>query len=39
MHFEKLAEEPIDFEFTSDKVVVSKEELEKMLEQYEYFRK
>jgi len=38
MHSEKLAEEPIDFEFTSDKVVVSKEELEKMLEQYDYFR-
>lgn len=38
MHYEKLAEEPIDFEFTSDKVVVSKEELEKMLEQYDYFR-
>lgn len=39
MHSEKLAEESIDFEFTSDKVVVSKEELQKMLEQYDYFRK
>ena len=39
MHSEKLAKEPIDFEFTSDRVVVSKEELEKMLEQYDYFKK
>lgn len=39
MHSEKLAEESIDFEFTSDKVVVGKEELEKMLEQYDYFKK
>jgi len=39
MHSEKLAEVPIDFEFTSDRVVVSKEELEKMLEQYDYFKK
>lgn len=38
MHSEKLAEVPIDFEFTSNRVVVSKEELEKMLEQYEYFK-
>lgn len=38
MHYEKIADNPIDFEFTSDKVVVSKEELEKMLEQYEYFK-
>ena len=38
MHSEKLAQEPIDFEFTSDRVVVSKKELEKMLEQYDYFR-
>ena len=38
MHSEKIAEEPIDFEFTSDKVVVSKEELRQILEQYEYFR-
>ena len=38
MHSEKLAKEPIDFEFTSDRVVVSKKELEKMLEQYDYFR-
>ena len=38
MHSEKLAKEPIDFEFTSDRVVVSKKELEKILEQYDYFR-
>lgn len=38
MHYEKLAVDPIDFEFTSDKVVVSKEELQKMLQQYEYFK-
>jgi len=38
MHSEKLAEVPIDFEFTSDRVVVSKEELEKMLENHGYFK-
>jgi UDP-glucose 4-epimerase len=38
MHYEKLAKEPIDFEFTSDKVVVSKDELKQILEGYDYFR-
>ena len=38
MHYEKLAKEPIDFEFTSDNVVVSKDELKQMLEGYDYFR-
>jgi len=38
MHSEKLAKDPIDFEFTSDRAVVSKEELEKMLEDYNYFK-
>ena len=38
MHYEDLAQDPIDFEFTSDSVSVSKEELEKLLESYDYFR-
>lgn len=38
MHYEKLANKPIDFEFTSDKTVVSKDELKQMLEGYDYFR-
>jgi len=38
MHYEKLAKEPIDFEFTSDNVVVSKDELKQILEGYDYFR-
>tara|TARA_B100000900_G_C20562548_1_gene709557 strand:- start:743 stop:1672 length:930 start_codon:yes stop_codon:yes gene_type:complete len=38
MHYEKLAENPIDFEFTSDKTVVSKDELEIILEKHEYFK-
>ena len=38
MHYEKLAENSIDFEFTSDKTVVSKEELESILEGYNYFK-
>ena len=38
MHYEKLAEHAIDFEFTSDKTVVSKEELVATLEKYKYFR-
>lgn len=38
MHYEKLAKNPIDFEFTSDKTVVSKEELIQILEKYEYFK-
>ena len=38
MHYENLAHNPIDFEFTSDNVAVSKKELEKILESYDYFR-
>jgi UDP-glucose 4-epimerase len=38
MHYEKISTSPVDYEFTSDKVVVSKHELEKMLEGYGYFR-
>lgn len=38
MHYERLAENAISFEFTSDKVVVSKEELEQILEKYDYFK-
>lgn len=38
MHYERLAENAISFEFTSDKVVVSKEELKQILEKYDYFK-
>ena len=38
MHYEKLAENPIDFEFISDKVIVSKKELENILKSYNYFK-
>jgi len=38
MHYEKLASNPIDYEFTSDKVVVSKEKLNTILQQYNYFK-
>lgn len=38
MHYENLAKNPIDFEFTSDKTVVSKNELEDILETYNYFK-
>lgn len=38
MHYKKLAKNPIDFEFTSDKTVVNKEELENILESYNYFK-
>lgn len=38
MHYKDLAEEAIDFEFTSDKTVVSKEELIELLEKYQYFK-
>lgn len=38
MHYQELAKDAIDFEFTSDKTVVSKEELEKILEGYNYFK-
>ena len=39
MHYEKLAEDNrVDYEFTSDRPVVSKEELEIILENYGYFK-
>lgn len=38
MHYKNIADNNIDFEFTSDKTVVSKEELEKILEGYNYFK-
>lgn len=38
MHSENLAENPINFEFTSDKVVVSKDELRQILHKHDYFR-
>ena len=38
MHYRDIADKRIDFEFTSDKTVVSKEDLEKLLEKHEYFQ-
>lgn len=38
MHYKNIADNNIDLEFTSDKTVVSKEELEKILEGYNYFK-
>ena len=38
MHYKKLAKNPIDFEFTSDKTVVSKEELIELLKKHKYFK-
>lgn len=38
MHYKKLADSPIDFEFTSDICAVTKEELNIILEKYNYFR-
>ena len=38
MHYGKLATDPIDFEFTSDRTVVTKQELEKLLDSYQYFK-
>ncbi len=38
MHYRDIADKRIDFEFTSDKTVVSKEDLEKLLEKHEYFK-
>ena len=38
MHYENLASNPINFEFTSDKTAVSKQELENLLESYQYFK-
>lgn len=37
MHYEKLAKNSIAFEFTSDKTVISKEELQDLLESNNYF--
>ena len=38
MHYKNIADNKIDFEFTSDKTVVSKEDLEKLLERHGYFK-
>lgn len=38
MHYKDLAENPINFEFTSDKTVVSKKELEELLKKHQYFK-
>ena len=38
MHSERLAQDPISFEFTSDNVIVSKTELEQILQQHNYFK-
>jgi len=38
MHYKHIANNPIDFEFTSDKSVVSINELETLLEKYDYFK-
>ena len=39
MHYKNIASDPIDFEFTSDRVTVSKELLEKKLEMFNYFKR
>ena len=38
MHYKNITSTPIREEFTSDKVVVSKKELESILESYNYFK-
>jgi len=38
MHYQHLANNAINFEFTSDKPIVTKEELNVMLEKYNYFQ-
>jgi len=38
MHYEKIANSPINSELVSDKVVISKDSLEKTLKKYDYFR-
>ena len=38
MHYKKLADSPINFEFTSDICAVTKEELNTILKKYNYFR-
>jgi len=37
MHYKNIASDPIDFEFTSDKSLVTKQELEVILKRYGYF--
>lgn len=38
MHYKNIANKPINFEFTSDKVCVNKEELDLILDKYNYFK-
>ena len=38
MHYKNITNNPIDFEFTSDKYVVSSNELKILLENYDYFK-
>ena len=38
MHYKNITNNPIDFEFTSDKSVVSSNELKILLEDYDYFK-
>lgn len=38
MHYKNLAPDAIDFEFTSDKVMVTKDELRDILINYNYFK-
>ena len=38
MHYKDIADNRIDFEFTSDKTVVSKEDFEKLLQKHGYFK-
>lgn len=38
MHYKDIADNRIDFEFTSDKTVVSKEDFKKLLEKHGYFK-
>ena len=38
MHYKNITNNPIDFEFTSDKSVVSSNELKMLLENYDYFK-
>tara|TARA_R110000744_G_scaffold233806_1_gene351729 strand:- start:3764 stop:4693 length:930 start_codon:yes stop_codon:yes gene_type:complete len=38
MHYKNITNNPIDFEFTSDKSIVSSNELKILLENYDYFK-
>ena len=38
MHYKDMAKNPIDFEYTSDKAVIGKSELESVLKSYDYFK-